>query len=250
MTIATPVAREHESTRIEAFSDAMFAFAATLLVVSLEVPRDFTELQANLRLFVPFALSFAALYFIWVAHTNVFRRYALGDAYTIVVNGILLFTVLFYVYPLKFTATAIVSMFTGHKDIVLDGSQVGTLFIIYGFGWSIVFLCIALLYRHAHTIRDRLGLTPVGAYDSITHSRHYLSFVIVGVISIILAVLGVGIRYGVPGFAYALVGLFASYNGSNRRKGRSHLAERVAEHPQLADTAAIRTRDILGALPK
>ena len=90
------VKREHESTRIEAFSDAMFAFAATLLVVSLEVPREFSDLVTNLRGFAPFALSFAPLYFIWVAHTNVFRRYGLGDTYTLIVNGLPLFTVLFY----------------------------------------------------------------------------------------------------------------------------------------------------------
>jgi uncharacterized membrane protein len=248
MTAITPVAREHESTRIEAFSDAMFAFAATLLVVSLEVPRDFGELQSNLRLFVPFALSFAALYFIWVAHTNVFRRFALGDPYTIVVNGILLFTVLFYVYPLKFTSMAIVSIFTGHRDITMDGSQVGTLFIIYGLGWSVVFLCIALLYSHANTKRDALGLTPIAAYDAITHSRHYFAFVAVGLISIVLAGLGIGLRYGIPGFAYALVGPLAAWNGSTRRQQRTRLAENVAGHPQLANTAAIRTKDIIEGL--
>src|SRR6266550_2940942 len=160
----TPAPREHESTRIEAFSDAMFAFAATLLVVSLEVPRDFTELVANLRGFVPFALSFAALYFIWVAHTNVFRRYALGDPFTLIVNGVLLFTVLFYVYPLKFMASAIVGMLTGHADIGLHGDQVGTLFIIYGAGWTLVFTVIALLYWHAAAAREELGIPPLAAY--------------------------------------------------------------------------------------
>jgi uncharacterized membrane protein len=239
------VPREHSPTRVEAFSDAMFAFAATLLVVSLEVPREFDQLQANLRLFVPFALSFAALYFIWVAHTNFFRRYPLGDPYAIVVNGVMLFTVLFFVYPLKFTAMAIVSIFTGQRDIALDGSQVGSLFVIYGIGWTIVFLCMALLYNHAKVKREVLGLTPIEAYDATTHSRHYLMFVVTGVVSIVLAELGIGIRYGVPGFAYALVGPLAAWNGSQRRRLRSHLAENVAAHPQLADTAAVRTSDIL-----
>ena len=213
-------AREHESTRIEAFTDAMFAFAATLLVVSLEVPRDFSELQHNLRGFVPFALSFSALYFIWVAHTNVFRRYALGDTYTLIVNGILLFTVLFYVYPLKFVATVIVAMFGGNSDIVLHGDQVGTLFIIYGIGWTMVFFMIALLYRHAYKARTSLHIDPIAAYDAHTHSFHYMGFAAVGVLSVLLAWLGIGVRYGVPGFAYALVGPLSAINGSNRRKKR------------------------------
>jgi uncharacterized membrane protein len=215
--------REHESTRIEAFTDAMFAFAATLLVVSLEVPRDFSELQHNLQGFVPFALSFAALYFIWVAHTNVFRRYALGDTYTLILNGLLVFTVLFYVYPLKFMATAIVAMFGGNSDVILRGDQVGPLFIIYGLGWTMVFFILALLYRHAYKARQTLNLDALAAYDAQTYSRHYLGFAIVGVLSVLLANLGVGVRYGVPGFVYALVGPLSAINGSSRRKAREVL---------------------------
>jgi uncharacterized membrane protein len=198
----------------------MFAFAATLLVVSLEVPHDFSELQHNLRGFVPFALSFSALYFIWVAHTNVFRRYALGDTYTLIVNGLLLFTVLFYVYPLKFMATAIVAMFGGNSDMVLRGDQVGSLFIIYGIGWTMVFFMIALLYRHAYKDRALLQIDSIAAYDAHTHSFHYMGFAAVGALSVVLAFFGIGVRYGVPGFAYALVGPLSAINGSSRRKKR------------------------------
>ena len=218
--------REHESTRIEAFTDAMFAFAATLLVVSLEVPRDFTDLLANLRGFVPFALSFSALYFIWVAHTNVFRRYALGDSHTLILNGILLFTVLFYVYPLKFMANSIVAMFTGQAGVVIRADQLSQLFIVCGIGWTMVFLMIALLYRHAYKTRPQLGINALSAYDAQTHSRHYLSFALVGVVSILLAFFDIGVHYGVPGFSYAIVGVLAAWNGSSRRKAREVL-ERV-----------------------
>ena len=218
--------REHAVTRIEAFSDAMFAFAATLLVVSLEVPHDFDGLLANLRGFVPFALSFSALYFIWIAHTNLFRRYALGDAYTIILNGLLLFTVLFYVYPLKFMATAIVANFTNNAGVVISVGQLDVLFIVYGFGWTLVFLTIALLYRHAYKSRPQLGIDAVAAYDAQTRSRHYLGFALVGVASIVLAWLGIGVRLGIPGFIYVTVGILAAINGSSRRKGREIL-ERV-----------------------
>jgi uncharacterized membrane protein len=53
--------RRTETARLEAFSDAVFAFALTLLVVSLEVPRSYDDLIHALRNFIAFAVSFGAL---------------------------------------------------------------------------------------------------------------------------------------------------------------------------------------------
>ena len=57
-----------EVSRIEGFSDAVFGFALTLLVVSLEVPDNFDGLKQILRGFIPFAATFALVCWIWFEH--------------------------------------------------------------------------------------------------------------------------------------------------------------------------------------
>ena len=48
--------RGEDVSRLEGFSDAVFAFSVTLLVVSLEVPQTFDELLAAMRAFFAFAV--------------------------------------------------------------------------------------------------------------------------------------------------------------------------------------------------
>ncbi|MBA3579540.1 MAG: DUF1211 domain-containing protein [Gemmatimonadaceae bacterium] len=216
--------RNREVSRLESFSDAMIGFAATLLVVTLEVPRTFSALVASLLGFVPFALSFAVLVTIWAAHNNLFRRYRLDDPTTIVVNSLMLFTVLFYVYPLKFLASGFVYTFFGYGNEVISSSrELQILFIVYAAGWSVVFGCVAFLYHHASASRDRLGLSSLEAFDAVTHGRHYLMFVGAGVLSILLAWGNVGVGIGVPGWAFVLLGPLCWWNGNARAAVRGVL---------------------------
>src|SRR5882724_11286097 len=101
--------RGHEVKRIETFSDAVFAFAVTLLIVSLEVPKSFEELMLTMRGFFAFGVSFVLLMMVWYEQNIFFRRYGLDDLVTIVLNCTLIFLVLFYVYPLKFLFTLVFS---------------------------------------------------------------------------------------------------------------------------------------------
>src|SRR5688572_30682906 len=102
--------RTQPSSRLEAFSDAAFAFALTLLVVSLEVPRSYDALMDLMYGFGSFACCFALLVWIWSEHVAFFEKYPLEDALTIAINSVLLFTVLFYVYPLKFMFDSMFAM--------------------------------------------------------------------------------------------------------------------------------------------
>jgi len=69
-----------------------------------------------LRGFLPFALCFAQLVMIWRTHYRFSRRYGLEDDYTVFLNMVLLFLVLFYVYPLKFVFTTLFSEITGNES--------------------------------------------------------------------------------------------------------------------------------------
>ena len=85
--------RGGDVSRLEGFSDAVFGFALTLLVVSLEVPLTLTDLLQTMRGFMAFAVCFAILSWIWYEHYIFFRRYGLQDALTIVLNALLLFLI-------------------------------------------------------------------------------------------------------------------------------------------------------------
>src|SRR5258708_3524214 len=110
--------RGHEISRIEWLTDAVFAFAITLLVVSLEVPPTFSELMETMRGLFGFAISFVILFQVWFAQSLFCRRYALVDSMSVVLNGILLFVVLFYIYPLKFLCSLLMNELQHGSDIV------------------------------------------------------------------------------------------------------------------------------------
>ncbi len=206
-----------ESSRLEAFSDGTFAFAATLLVVALEVPSTVQELEQVVLGFVPFTLSFAALILIWSVHRAYFRRFPLGDRTTVALNSCLLFVVLFYVYPLKFLARGLAAMLFG-RGFEGDGGistldELGDLFAWYSAGFAAIFCCIALMYGHGARCTRDLGLSDARRREAVFWARHYAIFSLVGVLSLSMATLGIGVRLGMPGWMYALLGPLCGLHG-------------------------------------
>ena len=198
--------RGHEVSRLENLSDAVFAFALTLLVVSVEVPASFDDLLQALARFPGFAISFVFLMMIWFYHYLFFRRYGLQDGFTIAVNGLLLFVVLFYVYPMRFLIGLLASvMFDGGSFAQLRGSEWVALMVIYGLGFAAVYGVLALLARHAWRRRDDLELSPYEAAKTRELVGSHLIMVGAGLSSAGIALLLPPYLAGLAGWTYSFL---------------------------------------------
>ena len=212
-------------SRLDAFSDVVFGFALTLLVVSLEVPKTFDELMVAMRGFVPFAICFSLLLLIWYSHYRFFRRYGLHDPLTIILNSILLFVTLFYVYPVKFLFSLLIHGGSGDATIRLP--DIPRLMIIYGLGYSAIYLLFALLYLHASRMRQQLELTATELLDTRAMAYESFGLMSIGLLSALFASLMRPQRAGLSGFIYILIGpmisVFRNVHGSRRRKLEAQL---------------------------
>lgn len=173
--------RGHEVTRLEGFTDAVFAFAVTLLVVSLEVPKTYPELIEAMRGFPAFGISFALLVVIWYEHYRYFRRYGLESLPAVILNCALLFCVLLYVYPLKFMFAAAMN------HTAFAEQQVRMLFAIFGFGFSAVFGVLWLLYRYAWKHREDLHLAPLEQLRTRKSMMDQSFMMVLGIVSVLEA---------------------------------------------------------------
>lgn len=226
------------NSRLAAFSDSVFAFSAALLVVTLEVPRTYAELMANLTGFWSFGLSFIMLILIWSAHAKFFRRFPVNDGWVVVLNSLLLFVVLFYVYPLKFMTMALVESFfgtgpfidpeTGRGQMLGSLAEMRGLFLIYGAGFMAVFFCLASLYFYAWRRRAALGLDTLQQFDARMWCRHYLIYVFVGLISVLIAWSGVAAGTGISGWIYGALGPLCGWHGAVSWRRRERLEASLA----------------------
>jgi len=217
--------RGGEITRLEAFSDVVFGFALTLLVVSLEVPRSYAEMMAAMRGFLPFAICFAQLVMIWLGHYRFSRRFGLEDPYAVFLNIVLLFLVLFYVYPLKFVFTLIFSQLTGNAAQGGMGfHEAAVLMRVYAVGFASVFALFALMYAHAYKLRLALELNPVEVLQVRAEIQQTTLMALVGGVSFALT-------YENPAWAgwwYFVLGPLLAVHGIVYGKRTRLLAEKLS----------------------
>ncbi len=207
--------RGNEISRVEGLTDAVFAFAVTLLVVALEVPHTYNGLLDVLRGFPAFVICFALLMMFWNEHFRFHRRYGFENSFTRLMTMAILVLVLFFVYPLKFLATMLtVGMFdlaltnAPHLDSRGQGIMI---YVIYGMGFAGVWSLYAALYFYALKKRKALELTEPEIVMTQASLAWNLIYVGVCALSILLAL--TTRNSWLPGVIYFLLGPLQGLSG-------------------------------------
>jgi uncharacterized membrane protein len=103
-------AQEKDTTRVEAFSDGVFAVAMTLLIVDFKVPHPppqamagkwwlFSSLGELWPSLIAFVLSFGTVLVMWVNHHGLFKHAHRAKNPLLFANGFLLLLVTFVPFP-------------------------------------------------------------------------------------------------------------------------------------------------------
>ena len=182
--------RGEEPGRLENFSDAVFALAITLLLISTSAPTTFEQIKKFTWELIPFCGCIVLIVLIWHEHFVFYYRYGIRNTKVIFLNTLFLIIVLFYVYPLKyllkFLFLLILVRVFGHDGFATELSSMissredtSQLMIIYGLGAACIFFVLALMYRYALRSAHLLNLNKIEEFD--TRHRMYSNFLMAAV---------------------------------------------------------------------
>jgi uncharacterized membrane protein len=196
------------TARIDAFTDAAFAFAVTLLVVGAggaQVDRDM--LGQTVASIPSFAIGFAIIAMFWVAHVRWRDLRGPGDWRSLMLTLLLVFVTLIYVVPLRGMATSFANYVRGSETGAAP--DVAMLFVVYGIGFVAMAAITALLYRDA---LRRPDLSLPGQRSALGQVWIWSILAWTGLVSTILALFPA--TWAVAPWVYATlpasIGLFAS----------------------------------------
>jgi uncharacterized membrane protein len=129
--------------RIEAFSDAVFAIAITLLVLEISVPEsDFEHLWKGIAdqwpSYLGYATSFLTIGGLWFIHHGIFRRLASADTIVMRLNLLLLMLVAFLPFPTKLVAETIDLTSPERAAVIFYGLVLLSISVVIGSLWRYV----------------------------------------------------------------------------------------------------------------
>lgn len=216
-------------TRLEAFTDAAFAFALTLLVIAVgEPPTSLHALRSSLLVVPAFVAASAIIIMFWGGHYEWSRRYGLETRGAVILSVMLVLGVLVFVYPLRMVALGFFGWASGGRlggDVVLsDPRDVSALFVTYGIGYAYLSLVLAAHHHLAWREAARLGLTPGEQLEARLSRREWLLGGGIALASVALALFTAGSRHpavvAAPGGLYFLVGVFNYWHARDAERRR------------------------------
>ncbi len=148
------------TSRLEAFSDGVFAVAMTLLVLQFTVPEVASgRLLANLLgqwpQLVTYIASFLTVGVVWVNHHTIFRNLRAVDRTIQFINLVLLLTVVLVPYP-----TALLGRYLNSG---LDGSVAAAFYAVVMTVMAIAFQClVGWALTHPNLLRPEIQGARVG----------------------------------------------------------------------------------------
>jgi uncharacterized membrane protein len=160
------------TSRLEAFSDGVFAVAITLLVLNLKPLSDkalanggvdfWRELRGQLPTLIAFVTSFATIGIMWINHHRLFNYIKRTDTGLMLLNLLLLLVIVFIPYP-----TALVAQQYALNPEMHDAA------LLYSGTNVILAICFNLLWRYA-SFHNRLIGKTVDPQAVASISRQYL----------------------------------------------------------------------------
>jgi TMEM175 potassium channel family protein len=194
--------RRWSTNRVEAFSDAVFAIAITLLVLEINVePRDYQHLARALLdewpSYLAYVTSFLTVGAVWLAHHSLFARLRFVDAKLMRINIALLMVAAFLPFPTTVLATAIEHSRSAERTAV----------ILYGATAAAIDLLLAAAWRHAARERELVASDEGVALVPPTPLRAGRGAVLYG----LAVVLGVLVLPRLAAVGYLLVALRAIF---------------------------------------
>lgn len=196
-------------TRLETFIDAAFAFAVTMLVISVDdVPRSYEEFSEALLSIPAFIASFFQVMMFWLGHRAWSQRFGLEDGPTLFISLVLVCGILVVVFPLRVLFSSAFGYFSGGVlpyPFPVQWENMRAVFAIYGFGFSVMCSLISLLYLHALRQAEWLGLNSAERLATRGEFESWLIPAFTGLLGMILALLAPDEWVILGGLVYSLL---------------------------------------------
>ena len=149
-----------------------------------------------------------------------------------------MFIVILYVYPLKFLFSLLVTLWTttgdpmarmpdGKRVLMITFAEAEWITFIYAMGFAAVYAVLALLYAHAHRLRETLQLNALEAFDTRERVIGNLLLCGLGVIAACGSVALGGYRGRWAGYVvFSMIPVVAIVHGSISKRHRAKLEVR------------------------